>query len=328
MLPGNSRDYTVLKRSDETSTGRYGYDPDKRPISMLLASSYVNLDKPPGPTSHEASEYVKRILKQRKAGHSGTLDPKVTGVLPTGVGKATKLNELMLSVGKEYVGIMHLHNFIADPLLEAAVAKYTGKIRQLPPVKSAVRREPRTRTVYYFEILERDRNAVLFRVGVEAGTYIRKLIHDLGSYVSVGAHMGDLRRTRSGPFREEDAVILQDLREAYTLYEKEGDESMLRSYLLPPERAIVHVPKMYVSDYAVASLTHGSYLAIPGVIRIDSDIKAGMRVALMSLRGEIIGYGNARMDAEAMLVAESGIAATPDAILMEQGSYPTRGGSA
>ncbi len=323
-LPFEKREYEVIVKREEETNPNFGFFPEERPVSYLLDYGYVNLDKPSGPTSHVVSDYVKKILNVKKAGHSGTLDPKVTGVLPIGLNKGSKLNYLMLKAGKEYVGVLHLHDNVSDEKLQEAFNHFTGKIKQLPPVKSAVRRRWRERTVYYFDILEREGKKVLFVAGVEAGTYIRKLCHDIGEYLKVGAHMGDLRRTKAGSFNEKNSVILQDLREAYTIYKNENDDSILKKFLSQPEEAVKHVKKIYVSDSSVNSITHGSYLAIPGVVKFDSDIKRHDIVAMMTLKNEIIGYGKSLMDAKDIKRRTKGAVIVTDSIIMPQNLYPKR----
>src|SRR3990167_3946045 len=158
-------------------------------------SGLIILDKPSNYDSHQVTRLIKDILKVDKIGHGGTLDPKVTGVLIIGVGRATRLLEYTLKAGKEYVGVMRLHgNVSIKKLKEVIKNKFTGKIKQIPPVKSAVKREEREREIYEFNVLEKDGNDFLFVVSCESGTYIRKLIHDLGEFLGIGAHMLELRR--------------------------------------------------------------------------------------------------------------------------------------
>src|SRR3989338_2496513 len=137
----------------------------------LINYGIVNIDKPAGPTSHQVSDYVQKILGISKAGHSGTLDPGVTGVLPIALGRATRIVQNLLTAGKEYVAIMYLHKEVSEKEINEAVKKFTGKIKQLPPIKSAVKRRLRTREVYYVEIMEIEDREVLFRIGCQAGTY-------------------------------------------------------------------------------------------------------------------------------------------------------------
>jgi H/ACA ribonucleoprotein complex subunit 4 len=315
----------LLVKREESPSQEYGHYYDKRPIEMLLKCCFVNLDKPSGPTSHQAADYVKKILKAKKAGHSGTLDPKVTGVLPIGIGKAAKLAQLLLPAGKEYVGIMHLHDDVSDIQLNGVIEEFVGVIEQLPPVKSAVRRQLRKRSVYSFSIIERNKRDILFRTEVQAGTYIRKLCHDIGMRLGGGAHMGDLRRTRAGPFHEDTSAILHDLRDAYQIYMDDNNDAPLRRFVLPPESAISHIPKAYVSDEAVWSICHGSPLYVPGVVSVESDVVFQKPMIMLTLKGEIIGYGIARMNAEDVIRKNKGIVCETDSVIMDADHYPRIG---
>ncbi|MDP3639690.1 MAG: LAGLIDADG family homing endonuclease [Nanoarchaeota archaeon] len=161
----------LIKKEAE---GTFGKPPEDRSTAELLTYGVINLDKPKGPTSHQVSDYVKKILPCKRAGHSGTLDPGVTGVQPVAIGKATRITQFLLTAPKEYVGIMHLHKDITEETLKKAAEQFVGKILQLPPVKSAVKRQLREREIYAFEILEMKGREVLFRVRCQAGTYVRK----------------------------------------------------------------------------------------------------------------------------------------------------------
>ena len=122
----------------------------------------MNLDKTMGPTSHEIDAWVKRILNVEKTGHGGTLDPRVTGILPIGINKATRVIQMLLGAPKEYVCLMRLHEEIREKRIRDILEEFTGKIFQTPPLKSAVKRELRVRTVYKIDILEIDGQDVLF----------------------------------------------------------------------------------------------------------------------------------------------------------------------
>lgn len=175
-LPFERMDRVILTRQSLKTSDRFGEDPFTRPIKELLDYGIVNIDKPSGPTSHQVSAFVQKILKINKSGHSGTLDPKVTGCLPVALGRGTRVVQSLLTAGKEYVCLMHIHDeFDESKLRQVIEEKFTGKIKQLPPIKSAVKRQHRYRKIYYFEILEVKGQDVLFVVGTQAGTYIRKL---------------------------------------------------------------------------------------------------------------------------------------------------------
>jgi len=228
----------------------------------LIQFGIVNIDKLAGPTSHQVAEYVRKILHIKKSGHSGTLDPGVTGCLPVALGKATRILELMLKYGKEYVCVMELHKDLDEKELREAIMTFKGEIEQLPPVKSAVKRQLRKRTIYDIEILEIEKRLVLFRVECEAGTYIRKLVHDIGEKLKVGAQMKELRRTRAGVYDESTLVSLNDLRDAYELW-KQGNplgEELLRKYIQPIESATERLAKAYINEIGKNRILHGQNL--------------------------------------------------------------------
>ena len=175
QLPFETKKRSVLVRKPAQTSDKFGKSPEKRTVEELIKFGVVNIDKPAGPTSHQVSAYVQKILGIKKSGHSGTLDPNVTGVLPVALGKSTKVIQTLLTAGKEYVCIMHIHKPVPEYELFRALDKFTGKINQLPPIKSSVKRQWRERTIYYIDVLEIQGQDVLFTVGCQAGTYIRKL---------------------------------------------------------------------------------------------------------------------------------------------------------
>lgn len=218
---------------------KIGAIPLERTVKELLDFSIINLDKPVGPTSFEVALKAKDILEIDKVGHCGTLDPGVSGVLPLTLGRACKISEYFKSRDKKYVGIMRLHGDIEEGELKKAIKDFIGKIKQTPPVRSSVKREEREREIYSFEILEREDKDVLFECHVEAGTYIRKLIHDIGLKIG-GAHMLELRRTSAGFFNEIESVTLYELEEAVNEYKK-GKEEKIRKILISAEKAIAKI---------------------------------------------------------------------------------------
>jgi H/ACA ribonucleoprotein complex subunit 4 len=323
LLPFQKVTRTILVRQQVKTNQAHGKDPDNRSAEELLQFSVIDLDKPAGPTSHQVSAYVQRILDVKKSGHSGTLDPNVTGVLPVAIGKATRIVQLLLPAGKEYVCLMRVHKNIDEKTLRAACAKFTGTIDQLPPVKSSVVRRVRQRTVYYFEIIDIDGRDVLFRTGCQAGTYIRKLVDDIGKKIG-GAHMAELRRTRAGPFHENEAVTLHDVVDALHHYKENGNQTYLRKVLLPIERAVAHVPKVWAVDGAVNSVCHGATLKMPGIAKVETGIAEGDTVAVLTLKGELVCYGKAAADSVAMKESERGVAVKTDAVFMQPETYPSQ----
>lgn len=321
-LPSDEPEQLLVK-SQESTDPDYGIEPEKRSIEYLLQYGVVNLDKPSGPTSHEVVSWIRKILNISLAGHGGTLDPKVTGVLPCALGKATRVLSALLTAGKEYVGVMYLHTPENKKKLERIFQIFTGKMYQTPPLKSSVVRKLRIREIYYNRLLQVDSNHVLFRVGCEAGTYIRKLCFDIGEALCSGAHMLELRRTRVGNFKEDKSLVtLQNVKDAYRIYKEEGDESYLRRIVMPMEKMVSHVPKIYIRDTAVDAICHGADLAAAGVCLIDARIKTGSIVALMTLKKELIGFSTVKMNAMRIYKAKSGIVANSNKVFMERGTYP------
>ncbi len=321
-LPSDEPEQLLVKSQDNTNPN-YGCEPEKRSIQSLLNYGVINLDKPSGPTSHEVVSWVRKILNISNAGHGGTLDPKVTGILPCALGNATRALSALLNAGKEYIGVMYLHTPEKKQRIEKIFKLFTGKIYQKPPLKSSVVRRLRIREIYYSEVIEVEKNHILFRIGCEAGTYVRKFCFDLGEALCTGAHMLELRRTRVGSFKEVDNLIsLQNLKDAYTIYQMEGNDYYLRKLVYPMERMVSHLPKIHVRDTAVDALCHGADLASAGICYIDARIKKNMLVAYMTLKKELIGFGTALKDAIQMLKAKSGILAKTNKIFMERGTYP------
>jgi len=285
---------------------------------------FARLEKPSGPTSHEVVSWVKRILGLDRAGHSGTLDPQVTGVLPVMLGNSTKIANFLLKAGKEYVCVMRLHQEISEDKIRDACSEFIGKIYQKPPLRSSVKRRLRIRNIYYLDILEIDGQNVLFRVGCQAGTYIRKLVFDIGEVLACGAHMAELRRTRSGPFNENDTLVsLHDVKDAHHFWKEDGDERLLRKYIHPLERGVQHLPKIIIRDTAVDALCHGANLAVAGVLKLHSDIDKGDAVGMMTIKGELVAVGKAQYSCEQILDAKSGIVAIINRVVLSAGTYPS-----
>ncbi|MDO5850316.1 MAG: RNA-guided pseudouridylation complex pseudouridine synthase subunit Cbf5 [Methanobacteriaceae archaeon] len=316
-------DNLLIKSKCETNP-EYGCNPYERPIEEHIAKGVINLDKPSGPTSHEVDSWVKRILGCNKTGHGGTLDPKVTGVLPIGINSATRVSQLLLPAGKEYVCLMTFHKDINEDQVREVFDEFTGKIYQTPPVKSAVKRELRVRNIYYSTIYEINERDVLFRIGCEAGTYVRTYCHDIGEAIGCGAHMAELRRTQAGPFneRDESLVNLHDLTDAYHFYIEDGDESFLRKAIQPMEFASSHLPKIYIKDSAVEAIAHGARLAAGGISSLSKDIQKGELVAIYTLKGELVASGNSLFSSKEILSADSGLMVNIDKVFMDTGIYP------
>jgi len=311
----------VLVKKQSGTNPNYGCNPEERSTKDLLDYGIVNIDKPSGPSSHQVSAYVKQILHINKSGHAGTLDPKVTGVLPVALGKGTRIVQSLLTAGKEYVCLMQVHADVEEKKLRSTIMSFEGEIDQLPPVRSAVKRQQRKRTIYYIDILEISGREVLFKVGCQAGTYIRKLCSDIGKKLETGAHMAELRRTRAGPFDESTLCTLQELTDAYFYFTDKNDDKQLRKLVMPVEQGARHLPKAWVLDSTVDTLCHGAFLNVPGVSKVEEGIKPGDKVAVMTLKDELISVGIAQMHSEDVINKNKGLFLKHEQVFMEPGVY-------
>jgi tRNA pseudouridine55 synthase len=249
--------------------------PEDRDPDAILEFGVVNLDKPPGPSAHQVSAWIRDLVGVEKAAHAGTLDPKVTGCLPVLTGAATRLAPALLEGPKEYVAVLELHD---DPPrnFEAVVAEFEGDVYQKPPKKSAVARRLRSREVYDLDVLDLEGRQALLRIRCESGTYVRKLCHDLGRALGTNAHMGHLRRTATTPFDDTDLVTLRDLADALAWLRDEDEtdppgtpEDALREAVQPAERALSHLPSVTVADSAAREVAEGAPVYAPGVLAAD-----------------------------------------------------------
>lgn len=316
------KDNLIIKSSSDTNSS-YGCKPENRPIEEYISKGVINLDKPSGPTSHEIDSWVKRILNCEKSGHGGTLDPKVTGVLPIGINNATRAIQLLLTAPKEYVCLMTLHDEVPENKIHEVFKEFTGKIFQTPPVKSAVKRELRAREIYYSTIYEIEGRDILFRIGCEAGTYVRTYCHNIGEVLGVGAHMSELRRTRVGSFNEKNKLVtLQDLTDSYHFFLEDGNETFLREAILPMEKVADYLPKIFIKDSAVDAICHGANLASGGIVSLSDNIKKFDTIAIETLKGELVASGQSLFDSEDILKADSGFVVDTKKVFMKTNTYP------
>jgi len=251
-------------------------------------------------------------------------NPNTTGVLPVALMKATKIIQTLLPAGKEYMCVMRLHKEIPETKIHRIAAEFVGEIYQRPPVRSSVVRRLRIREIYYLNIFEIKDRYVLFKIGCQAGFYVRMLCHHLGLAFGTGAHMRELRRTRAGPFREDETLTtLYELKDAIVWYRENRDETPLRHCILPLESALNHIPKIIIRDSAIDAVCHGAKLAAPGVLQLDSKIEKGSIIAIFSLKGEAVALGKAILNTSEILEVESGLVAETNKVLMERGTYPS-----
>jgi len=315
----------LIEIDQDITDDAYGTYYDKRTIKQLLNYGLIILDKPPGPTSHETVAWTKRILKLPKIGHSGTLDPQVSGVLPLGLGEATKALGVLLFGPKEYHALGRIHSLPSKEKLDEVIALFRGEIFQKPPQRSAVVRQTRTRTIYEFEVLEQKERLLLTRVLCEAGTYIRKLYYDLGEILGPGATMIELRRTRVDQFYETNGLVtLHDLADAFALWEEKKDDTKLMKMIKPIEYALSELKSVIIRDSAVDALCHGAQLAIPGILKISPNLKVGDIVGIYTQKGEAVALAESTMTEEEIRDATKGYAFETKRIIMAPNTYPKK----
>lgn len=307
---------------EEPTDPRYGSLPSERPIKAFLEYGLVPLDKPRGPTSHEIVAWTKKLLGVEKAGHSGTLDPPVSGMLPIGLGQSTRALSLLLLFPKEYRGVMRVHSAVPKKRLDAVVSEFTGEIFQRPPQRSSVSRQTRSRKIHEFELTESQGNLSLFRVLCESGTYIRKLVYDIGEVLGVGATMVELRRTSVGPLTEGSGMVtLHQLNDAMFRLNA-GDEAPLRKLVRPIEDCLGGLGRIMIRDSAVDAICHGARLGVPGILSISEGVKKDDTVVIMSPKRELVAIGKALLPTEEVKGLRRGLVSTTERVVMKAGTYP------
>lgn len=307
-----------------------GMTPLKRTLKEYMHYGVINLDKPANPSSHEVVAWIKRILRVEKTGHSGTLDPKVTGCLIVCIDRATRLVKAQQSAGKEYVGVVRLHGALEQrSSLYRAVETLTGALFQRPPLIAAVKRQLRIRTIYESRLIEYDDNRHLgvFWVSCEAGTYIRTLCVHLGLLVGTGGHMQELRRVRSGILSEnENMVTMHDLLDAQYEYDQHKSEAYLRRVVMPLEILLTSFKRIVLKDSAINAVCYGAKMMIPGLLRFAEGIESGDEVVMITTKGEAVAVGIAQMTTAIMATVDHGVVAKIKRVIMERDTYPRRWG--
>nr|XP_054771349.1 H/ACA ribonucleoprotein complex subunit DKC1-like [Lytechinus pictus] len=327
----------LLKNYDKLNirTGHYtplpnGCSPLKREIKDYVSSGFINLDKPANPSSHEVVSWIKKILRVEKTGHSGTLDPKVTGCLIVCIERATRLVKSQQSAGKEYVCIVRLHEAIENQSkLAKAIETLTGALFQRPPLISAVKRQLRVRTIYESKLIEYDpqRHLGIFWVSCEAGTYIRTLCVHLGLLLGVGGQMAELRRVRSGIQSEKEGLVtMHDVMDAQWVHDNHKDEGYLRRVIKPMEALLTGHKRIVLKDSSVNSVCYGAKVMLPGVLRFEDGIEINSEVVLMTTKGEAIALGIALMTTATMATVDHGLVVKLKRVIMERDVYPRKWG--
>jgi len=328
----------LLKNYDRLNvrTGHYtplpfGCSPLARPIDQYLLYGILNLDKPVNPSSHEVVSWIKKIMKREKTGHSGTLDPKVSGCLLVCLDRATRLVKAQQSAGKQYVCICRFHGAegLTKTKIQRALDTLTGALFQRPPVIAAVKRQLRVRTIYENKICHWDekKNMLTFSVSCEAGTYIRTLCVHLGLVLGCGAHMQELRRIRSGILSENQYLsTMHDVLDSMFLFENLKDEKYLRRIVAPLELILTNLPRVVVKDSAVNAICYGAKLMIPGVLRFENEIEVGKEIVMMTTKGEAIALGIAQMTTAVIAGVDHGVVAIIKRVIMERDTYDSKWG--
>ena len=272
------------KAQSKSSTG---WIAPKREVQL---SGILNVDKPPGMTSHDVVDAIRRLAGQRKVGHAGTLDPMATGVLLVCLGKATRVAEYLMQGRKQYRATVVLgvatdtydaegqitssggRTDFALAEVEAALARFTGSIEQVPPMYSAIKqdgqplyqlarqgrtveRSARPVQIDRIDLLTWTPPALSIEVTCSPGTYVRSLAHDLGQHLGSGAHLSSLVRLASGRFSLEDATSLDRLAEAF----EHGQEDR---YLLALDEAFFDWPATILGVEVAREITHGQAVAL------------------------------------------------------------------
>lgn len=280
-----------------------------------MYNGIINIYKEQGFTSHDVVAKMRGILRQKKIGHTGTLDPDAVGVLPVCLGNATKLCDLLTDRDKEYeavlmFGIATDTQDLSGKILkeaevtmskeeaEAAILSFVGDYDQIPPMYSAlkvngkklyelaragkeVERMPRPVTIYKIEILSVALPEVTFRVSCSKGTYIRTLCHDIGVKCGCPATMKSLKRTKAGPFTEETAITLKEL-------ETLRDEDRIREVLLPVDRFFSDLTPVHIPDEFMKYVRNGNHFFLQQ-IRERMAFADGEDVRVYDIKGHFYG---------------------------------------
>ncbi|MCQ2816704.1 MAG: RNA-guided pseudouridylation complex pseudouridine synthase subunit Cbf5 [archaeon] len=320
----------LIVRSYHFTPINAGYSPTDRPLEELLKYGVINLDKPANPSSHEIVAWIKKILKVEKTGHSGTLDPKVTGCLIVCLNRATRLVKAQQSAGKEYVGIVKFHNPIEDiKIVDDCLKRLQGPCFQRPPLISSVKRELRVRSIYDYKLYEfdKEKNMAIFWISCEAGTYVRTMCLHMGLLTKTGGHMQELRRVRSGILREDETMVtMHDVLDAQYLYEQTKNDEYLRRVVRPLEILLTNYPRIMIKDSAVNALCYGAKLTIPGVLRFENGIENGKEVVIITTKGEAVAIAIAEMTSSTLASCDHGVVCKTKRVIMDRETYPRKWG--
>jgi tRNA pseudouridine55 synthase len=291
--------------------------------SCTVGDGVLIVKKETGWTSHDVVAKVRQVLGGAKVGHAGTLDPAATGVLPVLIGRATRIAEYLVEWDKEYVAVLrlgeatdtqdatgtvlarHLIEGITPDAIHAAVARFRGRIEQVPPMYSAVKidgmplyksaragktiaREARSVMIHALEIVTMAERDITLRVVCSKGTYIRTLCADIGEALGVGGHMLSLERTRVGPLTIDQALTVEEVTMRYTL-------GRLGEQLVSLDQALDRLPVAVVDEPTAERVRHGVPVPAEKIVRweLGQDVEppAGKPVRIQDLQGQLIAIG-------------------------------------
>ena len=279
-------------------------------------SGVLNINKPGGMTSHDVVDVARRLLKMRRVGHTGTLDPRATGVLPLCIGRATRIAQFLTQADKEYLITMrlgittdtldadgkvlsHIDPIAVDPAsLPDVLQRFVGEIQQVPPLFSAkkhrgerlyrlarrgetVERQPITVQIHTLTLLEIDLPFVRFLVSCSKGTYARTLCDDIGRVLGCGAHLYALTRVRSGRFLVEDALTLPQLEQIVA-------EGRIRDVLIPIGEALGHLPVVRVAPESSRGVVQGSEMVAGALLSFPPEVEKGDLVRVLGYRRQLL----------------------------------------
>jgi H/ACA ribonucleoprotein complex subunit 4 len=313
----------VLDEAPTTDTA-FGTNPDERTLEQRLASGFILIDKPAGPTSHQLAAWARDLLGLERLGHGGTLDPFATGVLPLMAGRCMKITNKILKHNKTYIAVFRFKERPDEQVLRETMASMTGRIYNVPPEISAVKVQVRTRTIHAFELLDVDEQDVVARITCEAGTYIRTMARDMGLMLNTPVTLKELRRESSGMFDLKDCITMDQLADAVWLWKECGQEEALSAVVHPIEKLLVDVPRCQVKDSAVAALAYGAPLLRPGIVSIPQNLKKGTELMVASMKGEAVGFVRLKVDSNEIATLDAGEVARPSMVLIDTEVYPRR----
>ena len=302
----------------------FGTIPDERTIEQLLASGFILVDKPAGPTSHQLAAWARDLFGLDRLGHGGTLDPFATGVLPLMAGRCMKITNRVLKHRKSYIAVFRFKTSPTEGQLDEIMGKMTGRIYNVPPEVSAVKVQVRTRKIFKFERLDFNEKDMVARITCEAGTYIRTMARDMGLMLGSPVELKELRREHSGMFSLDDCVTMDTVADAVWLWKECDDASALMRIVQPIEKLLVDVPRCVVKDSAVAALAFGAPLLRPGIVSVPAGIASGQDILITSLKGEAVGFVKLTVNTDEIGAMENGEVARPSMVLMDTEVYPRR----